>query len=200
MRSKVVNGGTEDSAFSGIPLWEHQLSLGHRLTAIGGSDNHRPFIPLDQSGAIGHPTTVVYAWELSTPAILDGIRAGRVFIDLTGSRDRVLDLSAHTASATTEMGGTLEAHQGNDVALEVHVAGCQGASVHVIVDGAESSLLPAQSITAVEETLRSSWRSDAARHWLRAEVRDAEGHLLLLGDPVYVNWGPRAAGNSSSSR
>ena len=197
---EVVNGGTEDPAFSGIPSWEHQVSLGHRLTAIGGSDNHRPFIPLDQPGAIGRPTTVVYASELSTPAILDGIRAGRVFIDLTGSRDRVLDLAAHTADATAEMGGTLEARQGNDVALEVHVAGCQGASVHVIVDGAESSLLPAQSITAVEETLRSSWRSDGARHWLGAEVRDAGGHLLLLGNPVYVNWGPRVAGEHSTSR
>ncbi len=57
---EVVNGGTEDPAFSGVPSWEHQLSLGHRLSAIGGSDNHRPFIPLDQPGAIGRPTTVVY--------------------------------------------------------------------------------------------------------------------------------------------
>jgi hypothetical protein len=197
---EVVNGGTEDPAFSGIPSWEHQVSLGHRLTAIGGSDNHRPFIPLDQPGAIGRPTTVVYASELSTPAILDGIRAGRVFIDLTGSRNRLLDFSAHTADATAEMGGTLEANQGNEVALQVHVAGCQGASVHLIVDGAELSLLPTQSIAGADETLRSSWRSDGRRHWIRAEVRDAEGHLLLLGNPVYVNWGPRVAGEHSSSR
>jgi hypothetical protein len=197
---EVVNGGTEDPAFSGVPSWEHQLSLGHRLSAIGGSDNHRPLIPLDQPGAIGRPTTVVYASELSTPAILDGIRAGRVFIDLTGSRDRVLDLTAHTANATAEMGGTLEAHAGETVALEVHVAGCQGASVHVFVDGGELPTLPAQSIPSPDATLRSSWPSDGARHWLRAEVRDAQGHLLLLGDPVYVNWEHSSAPDHPSSR
>ncbi len=197
---EVVNGGTEDPAFSGVPSWEHQLSLGHRLIAIGGSDNHRPLIPLDQSGAIGRPTTVVYASELSTPAILDGIRAGRVFIDLTGSRDRLLDLSAHTADETAEMGGTLEAHSGEGVALEVHVAGSQGASVHILVDGVELPTLPAQAILSSDATLRSSWPSDGARHWLRAEVRDAQGHLLLLGDPVYVNWERTSASVRSSPR
>ncbi len=65
---------------------------------------------------------------------------------------------------------------------------------------ANCRLYPAQSIPSPDATLRSSWRSDGARHWLRAEVRDAGGHLLLFGNPVYVNWGPRVAGEHSTSR
>ena len=41
----------------------------------------------------GFPT-VVYAQDLSVPAILDGIRSGHVFIDLTGSHDRMLEMTA----------------------------------------------------------------------------------------------------------
>ena len=44
---EAVNGGSEDPAFSGIRFWEHQLDFGNRLTAVGGSDSHRPMTPLD---------------------------------------------------------------------------------------------------------------------------------------------------------
>jgi hypothetical protein len=30
--------------------------------------------------------------------------------------------------------------------------------------------------------------SDGGRHWMRVNVRDAEGRLLVLGNPVYVNF------------
>ena len=33
------------------------------------------------------------------PAILDGIRAGHVFIDVTGTHDRLLEATAHAAIA-----------------------------------------------------------------------------------------------------
>ncbi|MGC9200321.1 MAG: hypothetical protein ACP5E5_15745, partial [Acidobacteriaceae bacterium] len=39
---EAVNGGERIPAFSEIPFWERKLNLGYRLTAIGGSDNHRP--------------------------------------------------------------------------------------------------------------------------------------------------------------
>ena len=83
---EVVNGGEEQYGISDLPFWNKELNRGCRLTGIGGSDNHRPMQPLDQLGSIGSPTTVVYAAELSTPAILDGIRAGHVFIDVTGTQ------------------------------------------------------------------------------------------------------------------
>jgi len=32
-----------------------------------------------------------------------------------------------------------------------------------------------------------SWPSDGKRHWLRVDVRDAAGKLILLGNPIYLN-------------
>lgn len=186
---EAVNGGTEDPAFSGIPFWEHQLSLGYRLTAIGGSDNHRPMIPLDKPGSVGWPTTVVYANQLSTPAILEGIRSGRVFIDLNGSRNRLLDLHARTAEGESAMGATARARSGDLVRIRVDVSGCQSAMAHLIVDGKESPSSAPQLINSSEDTLQFRWTSDGARHWILAEIRDSSGRLLLLGNPIYLNWG-----------
>ena len=39
------------------------------------------------------------------PAILNGIRHGRTFIDLTGSRDKMLDFEAEAEGASAKMGG-----------------------------------------------------------------------------------------------
>lgn len=197
---EAVNGGSEIPAFSGIPFWEHQLNLGHRLTAIGGSDNHRPMRPLDQAGSIGRPTTVVYATELSTPAILEGIRSGRVFIDLTGSRDRLLEMQARMGSVSATMGGRLDPSSGQTVSLDLHILACAGATVHLPLDGEDSPLLPAQKITAADQKLHFSWQSDGKRHWLLAEVRDGDGRLLLLGNPLYVNWGSEPAAGATASR
>jgi hypothetical protein len=194
---EAVNGGTENPAFSGIPFWEHQLSLGHRLTAIGGSDNHRPMIPLDQPGAIGRPTTVVYAAELSTPAILAGIRAGRVFVDLTGSRDRILDAQARDGAVSAAMGGNLRAAAGDDISLDAEVVACPGTAIQWTLDGGPSPLLPPQAVAGGDATLHATWKADGQRHWLLAEVLDDQGHLLLLGNPIYINWeapSPTASG------
>lgn len=180
---EAVNGGTNSISF-----WEHQLSLGYRLTGIGGSDNHRGTRPLDQPQAIGRPTTVVYASELSTPAILDGIRSGRVFIDLTGSHDRLVDVSAQAAGTTAHMGGELHAPAAEEVTIDIHEEACSGAVAHLIVDGQEPANAPAQTIDAASQDLHFQWKSDGARHWLLTEIRDADGRLLLLSNPVYVNW------------
>jgi hypothetical protein len=185
---EAVNGGTQDPAFSGIPFWEHQLSLGYRLTAIGGSDNHRPMIPLDQPGSVGWPTTVVYAKELSTPAILDGIRAGRVFIDLTGSRNRLLDLHARTAEGETATGGAAVARAGELVTFRVDMTECRDATAHLILDGKGLASSPPRPISNNEESLQFQWTSDGARHWALAEIRGSGGRLLLLSNPIYLNW------------
>jgi hypothetical protein len=82
---EVVNGGGHPAT----RFWEQQLREGHRPTAIGGSDNHHANWPPEKSGSIGYPTTVIYAQNLSVAAILDGLRSGRAFIDVTGSRNRL---------------------------------------------------------------------------------------------------------------
>src|ERR1700730_4707071 len=91
---EVVNGNLAEGPGSGISLWQEQMNNGFRLTGIGGSDNHDADLPSDARSAVGRPTTVVYSPVLSEHAILDAIRAGRVFIDAEGTRDRVVELEA----------------------------------------------------------------------------------------------------------
>ncbi|HVT96818.1 MAG TPA: CehA/McbA family metallohydrolase [Acidobacteriaceae bacterium] len=190
---EVVNGG-------GVPatrFWEEQLRKGYRLTAVGGSDNHRAEWGPEHPASVGYPTTVVYAHDLSVAGILDGIRSGRVFIDLTGSRDRMLEMQAQAGGNAATMGGVLNAPSGQAVKLEVHVAGCSGGSVHFYIDGEDSSALPPQTIAGGDETLHATWQSDGSRHWIRVEAIGADGHRLLLGNPVYVNWGAAASAANS---
>jgi hypothetical protein len=185
---EAVNSGSEDAAHSGIPFWEAQLDQGYRLTGIGGSDNHRPMISLNERGSIGSPTTVVYARDLSEPAILEGIRAGHVFIDLVGTKDRLLEVTAKTGSLTAQMGDGLEAAKDAVVSFDIHVANVAGGTVVLLADGKEIPSATDLAATGDDQTKHVAWTSDGKRHWIRANVMGPHGELWLVGNPVYVNW------------
>jgi hypothetical protein len=185
---EVVNGGSERAGLSDLPFWNKQLNDGCRLTGIGGSDNHRPTQPLDQIGSIGSPTTVVYAANLSMPAILDGIRAGHVFIDLGGTPDRLIETTAQAGAQMVQAGDLLSAAAGETVNFTVHVGTANGGTVHWIEDGREVSLTTDGAIRSGNQSVPIAWQSDGQRHWFRAQVTGADGKPLLIDNPVYVNW------------
>jgi hypothetical protein len=185
---EAVNSGAEEGPYSGISFWEKQLNQGFRLTGIGGSDNHTAQRPLDKIGSIGSPTTVIYATELSTPAILAGLRAGHVFVDLTSSKDRLLEVSARSGSATAIMGDTLTAPSGAEVELSIHTRGVDGAKLVFLEDGKPQAGPPDATIHGADQTIRLPWNSDGKQHWLRLDVRGPDGKLWLLGNPIYINW------------
>ena len=62
---EVINYG--EMMFSSAKYWDSQLRAGHRLAAIGGSDNHNATTPPGEESAIGWPATAVEADELSVP-------------------------------------------------------------------------------------------------------------------------------------
>ncbi len=183
---EAVNGGSQQHGLSDLPFWNRELNRGCRLTGIGGSDNHRPMQPLDQIGSIGSPTTVVFAADLSTPAILDGIRAGHVFIDVVGTRDRLLEATAQAGAHIVHAGDTLSAATGDQVEFSAHVAAAAGGTLHWIEDGQDAA--PAAAISAADSTQTLPWTSDGRRHWFRAQVAGSDGKLWLIGNPIYVNW------------
>ncbi len=185
---EVMNGGEEQYGISDLPFWNKELNRGCRLTGIGGSDNHRPMQPLDQLGSIGSPTTVVYATELSTPAILEAIRAGHVFIDVAGTRDRLLELSALAGTQTVHAGDTLSAAQGESIDFEARLTAADGGTVHWIEDGQEVISPSNAKASSADQSFALSWVSDGRRHWFRTQVTGADGKLWLIGNPVYINW------------
>ncbi|HEY3799258.1 MAG TPA: CehA/McbA family metallohydrolase [Caulobacteraceae bacterium] len=184
----AAQGGGADGPFSGVPFWEQRLNEGWRITAIGGSDNHKPDQDPAAPPAVGSPTTVVFAENLSQRAILEGIRAGRVFVDVEGVAGRHLDISAACGAAKARMGGALAAPGGAQVAVNVTVRGLAGAKVEVVLDGRRRAAFADDVLASDDETLTFILPSDGARHWVRADVRAAgDGRTLMIGNPIWLN-------------
>jgi hypothetical protein len=184
---EVINGG--GMYLSSTDFWDRELATGVQLTGLGGSDNHNAPAQAGMSGAIGWPTTVIEANELSVPALLDGIRRGRAFVDLTGSRDRVIDIETRNSedSKWTPMGSAIQAAAGNVLTFRVHLSACPRATVHLFLDGRETPTFTPLSSGSGNETLPFNWTSDGGSHWLRAEVRDANSSLMLISNPIYIH-------------
>jgi len=211
---EVVNGIDADTPFSGIGFWEHLLNQGYELTAIGGSDNHDALLPAvnvtelrqphdsaspspetvaklqRSSGAIGTPTTVIYADTLSQAGIVTAIRRGRVFIDVAGTRDRALDVTASAGKQVAHMGDTLMAPRGTRVRFEGTVSGVAGGEVEVILDGRHVPLLNDSHISSAARSFEFPWPADGKQHWIRLDVRDDASHLALIGNPIYLQSSP----------
>jgi hypothetical protein len=160
--------------------------MGRRPTAIGGSDNHEGGTDIKHH-AVGTPTTVVYANELSQVAVLQGVRAGHVFVDTDGTPDRLLEFTAQADNAHAMMGDSLAAPAGKAVRFGVHVAHAAGSTIHLIQDAREVELLRDTRVDGDDAARSFNWTSDGKRHWIRVEVRDARGHLMMLGNPIYLN-------------
>ena len=183
----AIAGGLADSPLSGLAFWQARLNAGDRLTAIGGSDNHLPATPLARPGSVGSPTTVVRADNLSERAILAGIRAGHVFVDVEASGDRLIEVSAAAGARTAMMGDALAAPAGTAVRFTVHGLHLAHDRWIAIEDGRPHGDL-AGVFAGDDEAASFSLAVDGARHWLRVEVRSAEGRLLLIGNPIYLNF------------
>ncbi|MGA0606490.1 CehA/McbA family metallohydrolase [Phenylobacterium sp. VNQ135] len=186
---EAINGGGlkfgAEGPGAGIPFWEARLDEGFRLTGVGGSDNHDGATPLTATQSVGSPTTVVYAENLSQPALLAGIRSGRVFIDVEGTRDRLLDVTATLGGQTAHMGDVLKLKAGDIARIEVKTAGLAGG--HMTFAGPGKGLMRTDNPPFKDgETRVLELRADGAKGWLRVDVRGPDGKLWILGNPIYL--------------
>jgi hypothetical protein len=184
---EVVNGRDAEGKASGVPFWQGLLNQGYRLTGIGGSDNHDAAIPVPGPGSIGYPTTVVQAADLSTPAILAGLRAGHVFIDTEGTSDRLLEYSATSGAQSAAMGDSLALRRDASLQLSVHITHAKGAHLVLIADGAPLPLGESAAIEHDEQQTTFEIKGNNQRQWIRLDVCTAEGHRLLIGNPIYLS-------------
>jgi hypothetical protein len=186
---EALNGGSLDGPLSGIPFWQDKLNRGFRITGVGGSDNHNAELAANATSAVGHPTTVVYAPELSEHAILEGIRAGHVFVDLEGTTNRVLEFTGQAGDAVASMGDALQVPSGQSVHFTIKMTALAGAHPEVLCDGAPLTAENSAPAQTDEETKTFRYASDGERHWIRVNIRSAKGALLILGNPIYLNYG-----------
>lgn len=185
---EAVNGIDPDTPYSGVPFWQAQLNKGHRITMIGGSDDHNLPEVAGIRGAVAVPTTVVYAMELSERGVLDAIKAGHVFLKTKGPKGPNVYLTATSGGQSAIVGDNIQTSAGDEMTFAVRVTGAANGKVEVIRDGSVSALMRDASIKSADDTLRFTAKSDGQRHWYRVNLRDADGSLLALTNPIYENF------------
>ena len=187
---EVLNGYHEKGSWfvapagNGIPLWESQLAKGLRPTGVGGGDDHRGGEQLAQHDGVGIPTTVVYAAELSQPAILAGIKAGHVFVQTSGPDGPDLQLTCGQAM----MGDEVKASAGQKLSFIATTRDTSAARLRVLLDG--KAVVDQPSLTQAGEgrSAAYAWTSDGKRHWLRVELDNGSADPLVFTNPIYINW------------
>lgn len=167
-----------------IKRWEEELAKGHRMTALGGSDNHD--VRLGRLG-VGFPATVVYAANLSEHAVLDGVRAGHVWVDTSGEPGHTIDVRARSGDQAGMIGDDFKLAAGQTLDLKIHLAGVKGQILRAVIDGKDSAVLSQAVIEDEDVDIVRRWPSDGGRHWIRFEVRD-DKLMTAFTNPIYVNF------------
>ncbi|MDF6017025.1 hypothetical protein [Streptomyces sp. JH34] len=139
---------------------------------MGNSDTHL-------EGQIGIPHTVVFAEELTTEAILSGIRGGRSWV--AESADVDVTFTAHADGRVARVGEQLTT-LGGRVQVRAAVRGVPVGSVsfHTGGEGYRASLLGdgadvVQWDTTAEESM-----------FVRIEVRHPNGDVAALTNPIIL--------------
>lgn len=173
---EVVNGDTVSGPLSGWEFWAGLLSAGHRLTAVGGSDEHTVEEANDRQ--LGRPSTVVWADALSETAIVDGLKRGRAYVRVRGPQGPGLEFHAEHAGARVEMGGVTRA--GGMLTLVATVNGAHGQTLQWIADG---QVVAAAPVTPAPLRLE---QPAVAGRWFSLVVRDRSGPIVYA-NAIYVD-------------
>jgi hypothetical protein len=175
---EVVNGTTTDGPTSGLWFWQGRLNEGYRLTGIGGSDDHAV---RSSRTRLATPTTVVFASELSEPAILEGVRSGRVYIRTRGPEGPSLDVSIRDAGGTVQMGGTVRVPTSGPRTVHVTTAGAAGQHLDIVYNGD----VVASHLVTDDAGVVTADVATAPEGWINVRLRDDKG-ITAISNPIYI--------------
>src|SRR5690606_32228458 len=165
-----------------IELWDDMLDRGYRITGTGGSDDHRATPePEPSESHIGSPTTLVWAEELSEAAIMEGIRQGRVIVQLRGPDDPMVELTAVGADGEPGMIG--DTVRGAEVELEAVVTGGNGMTLQLWRNGEVD-----ESVPVVGDEFRHTFSRETREEGDRYRVHLAEAFGVVITNHEWVEW------------
>ena len=154
-----------------VAFWDRLLRAGHHVTAVGVSDWHRLPARIDRAAVR------VQAALLTEPAILDGIRRGRVIV-MRDAQTEPPSVRARCGSNKAGVGDTLACSTGDMLTLEV--------SAHAIHDGRADFIWNAARMTSKALDGSATFSMPAAAGYLRAHLYEADGSAVAITNPVYV--------------
>jgi PHP domain len=160
-----------------IAMWDVLLRGGRRLTAIAASDWH------DGTDPLGTPSVRVFANELSTRAVLSGIRDGRLVAMADGATPPpVLTLQTGTTAATVGDRVRVRADDPLHLAVDASASAFTGARVELYWNGelvADDTVRVAKSVTFE--------RYANASGYLRVHVIGTNGVPLAITNPIFID-------------
>jgi hypothetical protein len=167
--------------------WEAELAEGRRITGVAARDVHQRqelFKP-------GTADTCVWAQSLTVDAILEGLKSGRVF--MTSGPHVCFSLTTAGSPGTYMPGDEAWAPCGESVKLSVSVHTDHPAvpALVRIIRGTSGNrpepLFSAEADASGADLVFTDVPPDRA--WYRCELTTAEGHLLAISNPIYVERG-----------
>lgn len=175
-------------------FWESYLERGEHVAPIGGSDDHSAGQDHGMfSSPTGGPTTMVYATELSAPAIVAGVRAGRTVVKLQGPGDPMVDLRAGDAM----LGDTVRTRR---VTLRATVTQGMGSELAFVRNGEARAPVTVSAdpftttldVDAPPGSADDRWRCELT---VGGRPRVVTGHVWVAatGDPIPVDAGRDAS-------
>ena len=170
-----------------------------RIVANGASDVHG--FDNDQGFALGQPTTVAYARELSKDAVVDALEAGRSYITCDPDGPGLF-LSGTAGRQRQMVGGSVYGGATTVAKVSVAVRGGKGRVLSIIRDGARAQNTP---ITSNDQRV-TSVQPVGGGGYVRAELRDgpradptkpraADSGMHAMTNPIFLERGgvPRGA-------
>jgi predicted metal-dependent phosphoesterase TrpH len=147
-----------------LAFYEALADSGQRPAALGGSDDHRAGVDEPAfNSALGSPTTMVRASELSVAGILEGVRRGNTVVKVRGPQDPMVEFEKTLVEA-----GAL---------VEAHIEGGAGMQARFVVDGVPQAFVP---LSESQTTLAFEVKVDPQRaRRLRVEVWESSVIVTL---------------------
>jgi hypothetical protein len=168
-----------------VAFWTELLNAGYRLTAVGGSDYHRPKPrPGEEKPAerLGLPATYVQAGSLTVAALLEALRRHRAYVSM-GPR---LTFQAQTAGGRLwEIGDHLCDYAGL-VTFTAVIANClQPARLQLLQNGRVAA---EQWVTAEECSFEYQVTVRAGESaWFRLDLLHADSNLIwAVTNPIFA--------------
>jgi hypothetical protein len=175
---EVWNGDWDLADDLAVTMWDKLLQSGRHVTAIGSSDSHRSINP------IGQPTTHVAARLKSQKALLDAIRAGRVYLtrDVTVASLNFEAELVDQKSPRWTIGDEIRLRAPAKIRFLVSTDAPSGATISLVSNGQILHRIPSNG-ERVPKVIEVDCLTNS---YYRIEVRDEAKKTLALSNPIYA--------------
>ncbi len=173
-----------DANDKAIDFLDYLWTCGLQIYGIGGSDCHQRINELYQGAnrpsVYGDPSTYVSSKELSSKAILKGIKEGRSYVSRFCQIDLIID-----------NGQILPGEAFNKSIIDYYVKvnpyegeNLDGYIAYFVLDGIKVKQIPIGKNLHFECNFTLDYRD---YHWIRFGIMDPMGHHIAYVNPIYCN-------------